>query len=353
MAGSLTVSLGASNPVAANVIAGASSLEVGDFQFSANNSAYTIQKLQIDVPNASAAALTSVTLKDGSGNTLGTLTGASSVGASYTNYAFTGMNDLIASGNQSDISVWVGVTTVASGGATISGQAITATLDASNGFQAQDQSGTLVKLVNSGVNVSSATTGYGTLVVRKSIPTFTMLTNPQTTPAAGQSLYQFSITADPSNPVDVDQISLNVATSGTVTASNFHLYDITGGSANEIGGTGTNPVGSLVTFNFGAVPQQIGAGVTKTYELTAGTFTWSVAGSSVTVSLAQDTGAIAGGNNYAYDAAHVSGVNLVWSDRSATGHSTGGYTTGSGTKDWTNGYLLKNFVNDVTSYTHS
>ena len=31
MAGTLTVSLGASNPVAANVLAGASSLEVGDF----------------------------------------------------------------------------------------------------------------------------------------------------------------------------------------------------------------------------------------------------------------------------------------------------------------------------------
>jgi hypothetical protein len=343
--GSLTVSLGASNPVAANVIAGSSSLEVGDFQFSANNSAYTIQKLQVDVPNAAAAALTSVSLHDGSGNVLGTLTGASAVGSATTTYAFTGLTDLITSGNQADISVWVGVTTVASGGAAISGTPITVTLDPSTGFQAQDQSGTLTQTMSGCTSyngpTSNSNSGYGKLVVRKSIPTFTMLSSGTVTPASGQSLYQFSIAADPSNPIDVDQVSLVVATSGP-TVSSFKLLDITSGSAVQIGSTVTGASSTgLVTFNFGTAPQQIGAGQTKTYELIATVTGWTSTGNSLSINLAQDTSSVS-------NAAELSltGNNIVWSDRSATGHSTT-------TSDWTNGYLLKNFVNDVTSYTHS
>ena len=343
--GTLTVSVGASNPVAANVIAGASSLQVGDFQFSANNSSYTIHKLQVDVPNTAATALTSVTLKDGS-NVLGTLTGASAVGSATTTYAFTGLSDVIASGNQADISVWVGVTTVASGGAAISGQPIVVALNHNTNFEAQDQSGTLTTSFTADVN-SNSNSGYGTLVVRKSIPTFTMLASGTATPATGQSLYKFSIAADPSNPVDVDQVSFTVATT-SATLTSFKLLDISSGSAVQIGGTQTAVTAGVVTFNLGANPQQIGAGLTKTYELIATVTGWDATGDAISINLTQDTTALSA-NGYSTDGA-LTGSNIIWSDRSATGHAAGG--VGTGTQDWTNGYLLKDFVTNTKSYSY-
>jgi len=357
-AGSLAVSLGASNPVAANVIAGASSLEAGDFTFNANNSSYTIQKLEVDVPNATAAALTSVSLKytDVNGATqTATLSGASSVTSATTTYQFTGLTAYVASNSQADISVWVGTPSISSGGAAISGLPISVTINHGSGganagtFQAQDQSGSLSTYFGGQTSAydvySNANTGYGTLIVRKSIPTFTMLTNPNTTPSSGQSIYQFSIAADPANAVDVDQVSFSVATSSGVTLAGFGLYDITSGSAVQVGSSVPTITSGYVKFNLGANPQQIGAGQTKSYELIPATVTgWTGAGTSVTVSLAQDTTYAA---NVISTNSGLTNGNIIWSDRSATNHAAGVST------DWTNGYLLKNFVNDVTSYTHS
>ena len=174
-----------------------------------------------------------------------------------------------------------------------------------------------------------------------------------TTIATGQSLYQFKVVADPAGPVDVDQVSFNVATSGaaTLNLSSFILYDITGGNAVQVGSTMRlwRSPRSTVTFNLGTSQQQIGAGQTKTYELVATVAGWATAGTSVTVSLAQDTSALVAGNGYSTDSA-LTGSKIVWSDRSATGHASGGASVG--TQDWTNGYLLNTFVNNATTYTH-
>ena len=156
-------------------------------------------------------------------------------------------------------------------------------------------------------------------------------------------------TLEPGNhfldPVDVDQVSLSVATSGP-TVTNFKLLDITGGSSVQVGTTQPIATSSAVTFNFLTNPQQIGAGQTKTYELIATVSGWAQYG-TLSIGLVQDTVAAAQNDQELNVISNNSGQNnIIWSDRSATGHSTT-------TTDWTNGYLLKNFVNDVTSYTHN
>ena len=83
--------------------------------------------------------------------------------------------------------------------------------------------------------------------------------------------------------------------------------------------------------------QQVAAGATKTYHL-YGTVAGFTTGSTITLSLTQDTGTPAA--NAA--AASVSG-NVVWSDRSSTSHTVS-------TADWTNGVLLKNFTTTSVSY---
>jgi hypothetical protein len=91
--------------------------------------------------------------------------------------------------------------------------------------------------------------------------------------------------------------------------------------------------------------QQVAAGATKTYSLYATVAGFGVTGSTLTVSIAPDT-TVATANGSADATAVVAStgtVNTIWSDRSAASHTVS-------TSDWTNGYLLKNFTANTTSY---
>ena len=337
-AGTLTLARGAGDPTSNNVLAGASSVSVGQFSFSASNSSYTVNDLAILIPNGAATSVTNVTVsyKDQNGATK-TATQALAVDATkaYATATFTGLGMYVPTNDSANIDVMVGTPTIASGA--VSGAAINVTLDAgvnSGVFLAQNGAGTTITEVSG----TKSYTSNGTFYVRKSIPTFAMLSSNASAPSS--PLYRFSITADPAGAIEWTKLSFDVATtSATLTkvyltdeASGANLLDNTTDSAS----TTDNKITVDLTQNATQPKyQQIAAGATKTYDL-FGTVAGFTTGSTLTISLASDGSHVANGDTT------VSG-NVVWSDRSSSGHDTT-------TSDWTNGYLLKNFTTNSVTY---
>ncbi len=342
--GTLTVTRDAGTPVNSNVIAGTNGVQVGKFNFAAANSSYTVQEVKVKVPADAATSVANVTLsyKDSTGatKTASQALDLSSGSETYATATFTGLSFYVPLNDSADLDVTVDIPTIANGAK--SGAAVSVVLDADEGFKAVDAANNQdTSLAGSDV-ASTASSGYGTKYVKKSVPTVTRLsTGYSGTVAAGTGLYRFTITADAAGSIDWRKVSFTVATNG-VTITDWKLYDVTGGSSVQINDNAANPVGSTLSVCPGTScaigeAQEVGAGATKTYELRADTVTgWGDDSDSVSISFTEDTSAI---TNAA--AASVTG-NMIWSDRSATGHSTT-------TSDWTNGYLVKDMDNDFRS----
>ncbi len=347
--GSLSVTTGAGDPVSNNVLAGASSVNVGQFTFSAANSAYTVNNLVIKIPNGAATSVTNVTLSynDANGNAKSVTQALTTGSGPYATATFTGLGMYVPMNSSANLNVSVGTPTIASGAT--SGAAINVSLGTGatpGDFQALNSAGSATTTINGGVAVSSG----GTFYVRKSIPTFAMVPTNLTVPSTGSPIYKFSISADPAGAVEWSKLTFNIATSSTGASSLTNLYltddasgnnllTTTSAAANQVQGvTGSQTFTVNLLTNGVASTSQIAAGLTKTYDL-YGTVAGFTTGSTVTISLASDGTAVA---NAA--AASVPTPNsVVWSDRSAIGHSTA-------TSDWTNGYLLKNFTSNAVSY---
>ncbi|MFZ2167623.1 MAG: peptidoglycan-binding domain-containing protein [Minisyncoccia bacterium] len=341
--GTLTPSRAAGDPVSNNVLAGASSVMVGQFNFAGSNSAYTVQDVSILVPNGAATSVTNVTLKYKDANgAQQTVTKPLAVTAehAFATATFTGLTFYVPLNDSANLDVYVGTPTVASGAT--SGAAVTVTLDTgatSGSFKAINGAGSSSTQINSGTNIA----GGGTFYVRKSIPTFAMLSTGVTVPSTGTPIYKFSVTADPAGAIEWTKLVFNIATSGTTAtnvtnvylsddASGNNLLDNTTSSAST---TATTITVDLTQNSTAATYAQVAAGATKTYNL-YGTVAGFTTGSTITISLASDAATVANG------AASASG-NTSWSDRSAASHTIS-------TTDWTNGYLLKNFTSNATTY---
>jgi len=337
--GTLTVTRGAGDPVSNNVLAGASSVSVGQFSFSAANSSYTVNDLAILIPNGAATSVTNVTVsyKDLNGAPK-TATQALAVDATkaFATATFKGLGMYVPTNDSANIDVMVGTPTIASGA--VSGAAINVTLVAKGAgiFLAQNSAGSTITQVTAG---DTSIASNGMFYVRKSIPTFAMLSSNASAPSS--PLYRFSITADPAGPVEWTKLKFSVATS-TATLTGVYLTDEASGtnlldnSATSASTTATDITVDLTKNATQPKYQQIAAGATKTYDL-FGTVAGFTTGSTLTISLASDSGPT---TNAA--AASVSG-SVVWSDRAATSHTID-------TTDWTNGYLLKNFTTNSVTY---
>lgn len=342
--GTLSATRGAGDPVSNNVLAGASSVMVGEFNFSAANSAYTVQNLAILIPNGAATSVTNVTLsyKDVNGATQTVsqpLT--TSATAAYSTATFTGLTMYVPMNDSANLDVYVGTPTIASGA--LSGSAINVTLDDGNGsnlFRAVNNAGSsLAKFNANNTNIAS----NGTFYVRKSIPTIATLSTGVTVPATGSPIYKFSVTADPAGAVEWTKLTFNVSTTSATVTNVYLTDDATGNNLLDNTTSSASTTASTITVDLtknATQPSfaQVAAGSTKTYDL-YGTITGFTTGSTITLSLASDGSPVA---NAA--AGSVSGSpKVVWSDRSATSHTTS-------TSDWTNGYLLKNFTSSAISY---
>ena len=343
--GSLAVTRGAGDPTSNNVLAGASSITVGQFNFAASNSAYTVNNLAILVPNSAATSVTNVTVsyKDVNG-TVKTATQALSVNAAmpYATATFTGLAMYVPMNDSANLDVMVGTPTIAS--SATSGAAINVTLDtgATTGtFQATNSAGSTLAIVNSGTNIAS----NGTFYVRKSIPTIAVLPIAVgAVPTTGSPLYKFTVTADPSGAIEWTKFVFNVATTTANITNAYITDDSTGTNLLDNNTTSASTTQTTITVDLTknatqAQYQQVAAGATKTYDLYGTVGSYGASGSSVTISLASD-GATAA--NAAATSVN-SGNNIVWSDRSANAHTIS-------TSDWTNGYLLKNMTSTAVSY---
>ncbi len=343
-AGSLAVSRGAGDPVSNLILAGASQVQVGQFSFAANNSAYTVQNLAILVPNGVATSVSNVTLNytDVNGNTQ-TATQPLQVNSSmaYATAVFNGLTMYVPSNSTSNLNVFIGTPTIASGAT--SGAAINVSLDTANdtNFRAINSAGVPLTTVNSGVSIASG----GTFYVHKSIPTFATIQPTSLTPSTGSPLYKFSISADPAGAIDWSHLVFNIATSSGVTVSNLYVANDSSGQNLLDNTNGAAPMGTFTVnlLNNSTQPtyQQVAAGSTQTYDLYGTVSGWPT-GASLTVSLAAD-GSHAAENTAAGQTS--GGANIVWSGLSASQHATS-------TSDWSNGYLLKNLTSTAVSYSH-
>lgn len=347
--GTLTVTRDPGTPVNTNVIAGSMSVQVGKFDFAAQNSSYTVQELKVKVPADAATSVSNVTLKyknsAGVEQTVSQALSLSSNAQTHATATFTGLTFYVPLNDSADVDVYVDVPTVTSGAK--SGAAISVLLDANEGFKAVDSSGSQTTSYTTEV-ASNDSSGYGTKYVKKTVPTLARLSTGYTsnTVATGIGLYRFTMTADAAGAVDWREVSFAITTSGsTMNISTWQLYDVTG-SATQIGAN-VNSATAANPFNVPFCPgtsctigeaEQVGAGSSKTYEVRATVAGWATAGNSVAISFGEDSAAIV---NAAASGLHA-GQNFVWSDRSANGHSTT-------TADWTNGYLVKDVDNDVRS----
>jgi hypothetical protein len=293
--GSLSATTGAADAVSAIVMAGSSNVSAGQYSFSASNSAYTIQTLDVAVTGTGSShdvADVTISYKDATG---AIKTATTILDASYVAH-FSGLTLYVPSDDQADLSVSVSIPTIASG--SVSGTVFSTSMAATN-FRAVDASGR--SLTSFGSSVAS----NGQFTVRKSVPTFAMQ-SAEAYPSTGTPLYSFKVTADNGGTISLSSLTFNIATSSAV-VNDVKLIDYATGL--EVGSTVASSSSAVVT-----IPSlQVASGSSKNLYLT-GTVLGFTTGSSITIRLSD----------------------ALWSDRSASGDI--GVA------------LLKNFTNNTSSY---
>ncbi|MFH1178286.1 MAG: peptidoglycan-binding domain-containing protein, partial [bacterium] len=152
---SLIVARGSSEPTSRNITMGDSSVPIGQFKFSALNSAHTVQNVKILVPNNVSNSVTAVMVRyrDVNGS-MQTATQAltSNLGYTYAIAYFSGLTMYVPANGSANLDVLINTATVAMGGTP--GAIVRAEFDTS-GFNAVDSSGTVLTQINGGVNITA------------------------------------------------------------------------------------------------------------------------------------------------------------------------------------------------------
>jgi len=354
----LTAANGTS-PDNVNVIAGTSLVKVGTFDFTAQYSQFTIDQIKVKIPNNAATSVSSVTLK---GYGLPT-TGATAYLASpttaqeYATATFSGLTFQIPQNTTKSLDVYVSLNSIQADGD--SGKAISAKLAWNDGFQVKDSSGTASTTMNSYADLNSAvTSGKGTIIVRKSIPTISAVALDSSTLVAGsnKAIARVKITADTAGDISWDKIAFTVTKTSTVTLGATSTLAMWSGS-NQIAGSfatstptaatsitqtaadawGISSTGGALAF-MPTSEQSILAGQSATYEIRGTVVDGATSGTSfVDVSIANaQTTASSTGTAAQVGVKFATIPSLTWSDKSsvATVHSVT-------TSDWTDDYLVK------------
>ncbi len=355
--GVLSAAVNAGNtPDSMNVIAGSSEVKVGSFRFTAQYSPYTVQEIKVKVPANAATSVSAVVLKykDANGATQSSsqaLALSSGDAVTYSTATYTGLSFFIPENTERDLDVYVSIPTVASGAT--SGAAISVVLDGDEGFKAIDSAGTSDTTLTGSTSdlASSATSGKGTMYVRKSVPTISAPALDSTVLVAGsdQVIARVNIAANTAGTVGWKKLVFTVNKTAAVTTGATTTLALWQGS-NQIAGTFATTTGSLTggldslsgltTGTLTFIPtseQEIPAGESRTYELKT-TVGGLASGSSLSVSIANPSTSITTGTASAVGIVVGASTtsSFTWSDRSSisTVHS-------ESTSDWTNDYLVK------------
>jgi len=349
----LTATVGTS-PDNANVIAGSSMVKVGSFDFAAQYSGYTIDKIKVKISANAATAVSSITLRYPNANGVSTDTVQSIVGSSgsqsHATSTFTGLTFYVPSGTTKKLDVYVNLSTIQNDGD--SGKSVSVVLDADEGFRATDSSGSTKTLLANSDIASNDTSGKGTMYVRKSIPTLSAVALDTSTLSNGSNkvLGRMKITADAAGDISWNKLVFTVNKTAALTLGATSTIALWQGPS-QIAGIFATTTGSheaqLQAFTTSAtsgalvfVPtseQQVSAGTSITYELrgTVGGIS-SAGGYSFDVSIWNLSTSATTGTASEIGVTAVIDPSFTWSDRSSVAlvHSLT-------TSDWTNDYLVR------------
>jgi hypothetical protein len=324
----------------------------------------------VKVSADAATAVSTVTLKypDSTG-TLQTSSQNITVSSGAQTHAtstFEGLTFYVPAGTTKKLDAYVNLSAIQADGD--SGKTITAILDYNEGFHSTDSSGTADESLAGADLDSSSTSGKGTIVVRKSVPTLSVgnaaLVGGTLTNGSNKAIASVKITADAAGDVSWDKLVFTVSKTAAVTLGATSTIALWSGS-NQIAGNFATVAGSLIaqagTDPWGAsstggtlafIPtseQTILAGESATYELrgTVGGLSASQ-GYSLDVSIATAASSATTGTASAIGVTGAATPSFTWSDKSAVAsvHSTG-------TSDWTNDYLIKTLPLTVGNLTAS
>ena len=366
----LSAAIGAGNPTSAVEVAGASQVKAGQFTFTAQYSPFTVDSLAILVPANAATSVSNVSIGytdvNGAAKTASAALHLSSGAQTYATAVFSGLTFYVPANSTADLNVYVDIPTIANGAT--SGAQISTMLDnhsnafGGTGFHAVNSAGSATTTFVGGQIASTATTGQGKLVVRKSVPTFVAGGSAGALPiGANQTIGTFAVKADANGPVSWNQLSFTVSKAAGVTlgaTSTLALWTDNGGSTwTQVTGTFATTTGSHKGGNdsFGAATsgtlqfrstseQQIAAGGSVDYQLRGTVADTSTTGQTAYVSISvqnpSSTVVTKASTDSSLDGTLGGATpSVVWSDRSSINptHSTT-------STDWTNDYLVPGLI---------
>ncbi len=336
----LTASVNIGNtPDSKIVVAGSAMQKVGSFKFTAQNTSFTIQDLRVKTfGESNNSSVTSVTLKykdvAGLEKTASQPLILSSAGGLAT---YTGLTAFIPQNTERDIDVYVDVSTIANGAN--SGALIIVSLDSSGGFRAFDSNGVVDTTLASQDLSSSVTSGKGTLVVRRSVPTLSSVQDYSEILMAGgnQIIGKVKISANPAGDIGWKKISFSYTKSPNTTLNTLKLYNQA--TNLEVSGVFSNPVTGQLIFTT-TNEEQIASGSSVTYELRATVGGFGGGNNLVVVSIANPSTTGVTSSASSVETTGPVSPSFVWTDRSSSAVS-GGSVHSLATLDWTNDYLVK------------
>lgn len=353
----LTAAVGVS-PNNANVIAGASMVKVGSFDFTSRYSYWNVDKIRVTVPSNAATSVASVVLAypDVSGNTVQSTAVLASPASTEVNATatFTGLTFYIPANTTKKLDVYVNLASIQNDGDT--GKSITVTLDSTGGFNKTDSAGTVNTTLNASDLASNATSGKGTMYVRKSLPTISAVALDSTTLSAGtnKTIARFKVTADAAGDIAWAKVAFKIQKTFGITLGATSTMQLWQGS-NTVAGTFATTTGSLLAqtqafpvadgaaattdLNLAFIPtaeQTVPAGTSLTYELRTTVGGLATNGNSLDVSIANrqtSASTTAAASVVGTDANTTN--SFIWSDKSRVSE-----THALTTADWTDDYLV-------------
>jgi len=329
--GTLTAELDSSSPVETWYKSG-DEATIGVFKFVAVNEdmAVTDLGLSITTASSSAADFQSISLYKGT-TLLKTLTSPAFTSGTQT-FTFGTSDFVVPKGDDgAQMTVKAKFATIGTGLSGTSGNLVkiatstTATQNKAMGLS----SGTSANILGSASNSSGARYFKAVPVIANQTLSSTVLSN------GTKEIYRFTVNAN-GGDVDLYKMTFTVATTGVNAASMILTEESTGKTVvNSLEADVNGLVNAVVNSStYGATQITIPAGVTRTYVLTA-TVTGAAAGDSVVTQLDGDAAYIAAATN-GLSASNVdadTNDDFIWSDRSASSHTTS-------TTDWYNGYKV-------------
>ncbi|HYE22065.1 MAG TPA: hypothetical protein VD998_00565, partial [Verrucomicrobiae bacterium] len=335
------------------VIAGQSDVTMAKYRFTAANEELRVARLRVSVPTANLDEVSSVSLYDGSTRISGPVTPNASGIADFNTIS---PDFVIPKDGSKVITVKVNLNTISAGAD--SGADFAVTLEggsANENFEVRGTGSSSTLLSTMAADIA----GSGTMLVRKTKPTFAVQSLPSSVLSTGTKvIYKFSVTASSEEQVSLKQLHFDITASnaGAFTANTIALREA--GTSTNIASTSTNGVSTSTGKVAFTSEQVVAAGSTKTYEVVI-TVAAAAATNSVATALRNADTTLADSTGWVSTAAaapdlHIDDSNnstadgtaatMIWSDNAAVPHvdspsaGTGAFT-GSG--DWNSGYKVR------------